>query len=130
MALLENGQSCLEKNGIQERENEIVRSDYNEENPYGPTHKDAISDGDIMGKGTGHGGHTAWNPDCDKPNQAIDYSNFDTINGGGKADVDKRLESMARSLYNAENPYGATLVKTSENIAKGQYYFGQTIKHM
>lgn len=130
MALLENGQSCLEKNGIQERDNEIVRSDYNEENQYGPTHKDAISDGDIMGKGTGSGGHTAWQPDCNKPNQSIDYSNFDTFNGGGQADIDARTQSMVRSLYSPERPYGAELVNTSENIAKGQYYVGRTIKNM
>ena len=64
MATYENGQSCLEKRGIEERSEEIVRSDYNQENPYGPTHPDAMSDGDAQGKGTGHGGHTAWTPDC------------------------------------------------------------------
>lgn len=47
-------QSCLEKRGIEERNNEIVRSDYNIEDQYGSTHKNAISDGDVKGKGTGH----------------------------------------------------------------------------
>ena len=136
MAELENGQSCLEKQGIEERSNEIVRSDYNFENPYGPTHPDAMSDGDVQGKGTGRGGHDAWLPDCTKPNNMINYSNFDTENGGGlydikgRNDVGGRERSLARSKYNKEQPYGADLVNTSENIALGQYYVGQTIKHM
>lgn len=136
MAMLENGQTCLEKKGMDERSEEIVRSDYNAENPYGPTHPDAISDGDPQGKGTGHGGHNAWLPDCTKPNNMIDYSNFDTTNGGGEYDIKGRNDiggrerSLARSMYNQENQYGAGLVNTELNVAEGQYYIGQTIKHM
>lgn len=136
MATFENGQTCLEKRGMDERNQEIVRSDYNQENPYGPTHPDAISDGDPQGKGTGHGGHNAWLPDCTKPTNMIDYSNFDTFNGGGsydiygRNDVGGRERSLARSMYNHEQPYGADLVNTSENIAQGQYYVGMTTKHM
>ncbi len=136
MAMLENGQSCLEKRGMDERSEEIVRSDYNAENPYGPTHPDAISDGDPQGKGTGHGGHNAWLPDCTKPTNMIDYSNFDTFNGGGiydiegRNDVGGRERSLARSMYNYEQPYGAELVNTTENVKQGQYYVGQTLKHM
>ena len=136
MAILENGQSCLENKGIDERSKEITRSDYNAENPYGATHPDAISDGDVQGKGTGHGGHTAWLPDCSKPLNMIDYSNFDTFGGGGEYDikgrnnVGGRERSMARSLYNPENQYGADLINTSENIALGQFYIGQTTKHI
>ena len=136
MAMLENGQTCLEKRGMDERSEEIVRSDYNQENPYGPTHPDAISDGDPQGKGTGHGGHNAWLPDCTKPNNMIDYSNFDTSNGGGEYDIKGRNDvggrerSLARSMYNQENQYGANLVNTSENVAQGQYYVGMTTKHM
>lgn len=136
MAMLENGQTCLEKRGMDERSEEIVRSDYNAENPYGPTHPDAISDGDPQGKGTGHGGHNAWLPDCTKPNNMIDYSNFDTINGGGsydiygRNDIGGRERSLARSMYNQENQYSANLVNTTENVAQGQYYVGQTIGHL
>lgn len=39
-----NGQTCLEKRGMEERHNEIVRSDYNIEDEYSAKHKDAISD--------------------------------------------------------------------------------------
>lgn len=132
----ENGQTCLELRGITERQNEIVRSDYNSEDQYGPTHKDALSDGDAQGKGTGHGGHTAWLPDCSKPTNMIDYSNFDTFNGGGiydiegRNDIGGRKKAMASELYNNENQYGPELVKTAENVAQGQYFIGQTTKNL
>lgn len=120
-------QSCLEKKAIEERHNEIVRSDYNIENQYSSTHKDAISDGDAQGKGTGHGGHTHYLPDCNKPSTTIDYSNFDTSNGGGlydiegRNDVGGRKKAIASSLYNSENQYSANLVNTEINVRDGQY---------
>lgn len=128
MAMLENGQSCLEKRGIEERSQEIVRSDYNPENPYGPTHPDALSDGDAQGKGSGHQGHSAFLPDCSKPLNMIDYSNFDTENGGGLYDIEGRNDiggrnrSLARQLYNKEYQYGANLINTEENINQGQFH--------
>ena len=128
MAILENGQTCLEKKGIEERGNEIVRSDYNAENPYTATHPDALSDGDPMGKGTGHGGHGAWLPDCTLPTNMINYSNFDTENGGGEYDINGRNgiggrnESLARSMFNKEFQYGANLVNTEQNVIEGQYH--------
>ncbi len=130
---VENGQTCLEKRGMEERHEEITRSDYNIEDQYGPTHKDAISDGDPQGKGTGHGGHTHFLPDCTKPTTTINYSNFDSENGGGYYDIEGRngisgrKRALATSLYNKEIQYGPTLVDTSANIADGQYYFGQQI---
>lgn len=128
MATVINGQTCLEARGIEERHNEIVRNDYNIDNPYGPTHPNALSDGDPKGKGTGHQGHTSWLPSCDKPTNAIDYSNFDTQHGGNQYDIEGRngiggrLNAIVNSLYNAENPYGLGLVDTIENINEGQYY--------
>lgn len=130
---VENGQTCLEKRGMEERHQEITRSDYNIEDQYGPTHKDAISDGDPQGKGTGHGGHTHFLPDCTKPTTTINYSNFDSDNGGGYYDIEGRngisgrKRALATSLYNKEIQYGPTLVDTSANVAEGQYYFGQQI---
>ena len=124
-----NGQTCLEKRGISAREEHIERSDYNIENAYSATHKDAMSDGDAQGKGTGHGGHTFYLPDCNKPIGQMDYSNFDTFNGGGKYDIEGygdrpgRNVQMARSLYNSENEYGPTSVDTTKNINEGQYFF-------
>ena len=133
MSTIENGQSCLEKRGMEERHQEIVRSDYNIENPYSATHNDALSDGDVQGKGTGHGGHTAWLPDCTKPTTTINYSNFDTTNGGGYYDIKGRNgiggreRALASSLYNKENPYGANLIDTEKNQQEGQFVFGQQI---
>ena len=130
---VENGQTCLEKRGMEERHQEITRSDYNIEDQSGPTHKDAISDGDAQGKGTGHGGHTHFLPDCTKPTTMINYSNFDSENGGGYYDIEGRngisgrKRAMATSLYNKEIQYGPTIVDTSANVADGQYYFGQQI---
>lgn len=130
---VQNGQTCLEKRGMEERHEEIVRSDYNIENQYGPTHPDAISDGDPQGKGTGHGGHTHFLPDCTKPTTLINYSNFDSENGGGYFDIEGRngisgrKRALAISMYNKEIQYGPTLVDTSANVAEGQYYFGQQI---
>jgi hypothetical protein len=132
---VENGQTCLEKRGIEERGEELRRSHYTINDQYGPTHPDAMSDGDPQGKGTGHGGHNAWLPDCTKPTGMIDYSNFDTENGGGEFDIKGRNgiggrdESLSRSMYNKNQPYGASLVKTTENVLQGQYRVGDTIKN-
>ena len=115
------------KRGIEERSVEIVRSDYNIENQYGPSHPDALSNGDVNGKGTGHGGHTHYLPDCNKPTSTIDYSNFDTLNGGGlydiegRNDVGGRKKAINSSLYNHERQYSANLVNTEINLRQGQY---------
>lgn len=121
-----NGVTCLEKRGMEERHIEIARSDYNINDQYGPTHKDALSDGDPQGKGTGHGGHTAWLPDCTLPTTYINYSNFDTENGGGEYDINGRndiggrIKALASSMYNKEMPYGPTLVDTQASVNDGQ----------
>lgn len=130
---VQNGQTCLEKRGIDERTDEIARNDYNKQKEYSATHKDAKSDGDAQGKGTGHGGHSHYLPDCTKPTTYIDYSNFDTQNGGGcydingRNDIGGRNKAMTYSMYSSGNTYGPTSVDTSENVADGQYYFGQQI---
>lgn len=124
-----NGQSCLEKRGIEERNTEIVRNDYQkEDNEYNSKHADALSDGDSRGKGTGHGGHTHWLPDCNGPIGMINYSNFDTFNGGnsydinGRNDVGGRLKAMTFSKYNQDNQYSSILISTELNKIDGQYY--------
>ena len=119
-------QTCLEKKGIDSRNETIVRNDYNKADVYSETHKDALSDGDVLGKGTKHGGHTHSLPDCTKPKGQIDYSDFDTTNGGGyydihgRNDIGGRLKAINSSLYNAENQYGPSLVNTEKNLADGQ----------
>jgi hypothetical protein len=56
----------------------------------------------------------------------IDYSNFNTDEGGGLYDIKGRNEIggrerlMAISIYNKDNQYGPALVDTSLNVADGQ----------
>lgn len=119
-------QSCLEKKAIENRQTELVRNDYHRDEEYSSLHKDALSDGDAQGKGTGHGGHGFWLPDCSRGQTEINYSNFDTENGGGKYDIEGRNGVGGRNfltticLYNKNNPYGANSIDTSANIADGQ----------
>lgn len=118
-------QTCLEVKGIEARNEALVRNDYNRNDEYSSRHPNALSDGDVKGKGTGHGGHVHSVPDCKKPS-AIDYSQFDTTNGGGQYDIEGRNGVGGRtflqniSLYNENFEYGAHLVDTSANVADGQ----------
>ena len=118
-------QTCLEVKGIDARNNLLVRNDYTRNDEYNSLHQDALATGDPQGKGTGHGGHTHSTPDCTKPS-SIDYSNFDTQNGGGLYDIEGRNGvggrnfSMTISVYNEENQYGPNSVDTSANVADGQ----------
>lgn len=116
--------SCLEKRSIEERHEELVRNDYNANDPYSVTHKDALAGDDKQGKGTGHKGHTFWLPNCNGQINVFNYSNFDTAVSSGAGNVDDRnarTVALARSLYNAENPYSVQSVDTSGNIKEGQY---------
>lgn len=114
-------QSCLEKKGIEQRSVEIVRSDYNENDQYSSQHENALGSDDIHGKGSNHGGHSHYLPDCTQPQGKMNYSNFDTLNGGSSVDVETRRQSMVRSVYNADYQYGANLVNTEENLKQGQF---------
>ena len=117
-------QTCLEKVSIQERNEEIVRSDYQRYNQYSATHPDSLATGDAQGKGTGHGGHSHWLPNCNGTLGIINYSNFDTnpaSGAGNNVDNETREVAMARSLYNYENAYSARIVDTTLNLREGQY---------
>jgi len=52
----------------------------------------------------------------------IDYSNFDTVNGGGKYDIEGfnnqggRRKSLTQRLYSAEKPYEYQNINTDANI--------------
>ena len=119
-------QSCLEKKGIEARGENLVRNDFNHTDEYSVLHSDALSNGDPQGKGTGIGGHTFSIPDCSKPS-AIDYSNFDTMNGGGLYDIEGRNGVGGRnflmniSKYNATHEYGVNSVDTSANIGQVRF---------
>ena len=114
-------QSKLEKIGIEERKNETLKSDYIADNQYSANHPDAKSDGDKLGKGTGHGGHTHFLPDQTKASTTIDYSNFDTSKGGNNVDIESRNKATNYSLYNQNYQYGAHLIDTEENLRNGQF---------
>lgn len=119
-------QTCLEKKGIEARNEALVRNDYTRVDEYNDRHPDALATGDPLGKGTGHGGHTHSVPDCTKPSQAPDYSNFDTENAGGYYDINGRNGIGGRnflktiSVYNENIEYGPNLVDTTLNRADGQ----------
>lgn len=114
--------SCLEIYSMDERHIEEVRSDYQRSNQYSGTHPDALATGDAQGKGTGHGGHSHWLPNCTSQIGVFNYSNFDTAiasGAGNDADNAARLESMTRSLYSINNPYGD--IDTTMNVLEGQF---------
>lgn len=119
-------QTCLEKHGIDARNDQIVRNDYTKVDEYSALHPDAISDGDPLGKGTGHGGHTHDIPDCNR-GKGIDYRNFDTFgNPGGLYDIEGRNGVGGReflmniSKYGPEREYSANNISTIMNVADGQ----------
>lgn len=121
-------QTCLEKNGIERRQEELVRNDYNRTDDYNDRHPDALSTGDPQGKGSGNGGHTHSIPNCDLPKGMYNYSSIDTVseNIGGSYDINGRNGIGGRtflkniSLYNENNQYGINSVDTTLNIEDGQ----------
>lgn len=124
-------QSRLEKFGIDERNTEVIKNDYNRENQYSSEHEDAKSDptkkDKPLGKGTNHGGHTFLIPDGTKGKDQYDYSAFDVFNGGGSYDiygyngVGGRQYLSTISLYGPDNAYGVNSVDTTQNQMDGQY---------
>ncbi|MCK9543235.1 MAG: hypothetical protein M0R03_14535 [Novosphingobium sp.] len=84
-------QTCVETVGTQHRGVEINRNDYSNNDIYSKSHKDALSDGDSRGIGSGHSGHSHDTPDCTKAemdtrgvyHSPIDRKNFDTGNTYG-----------------------------------------------
>jgi hypothetical protein len=123
-------QTNLEKKAIERRQVELVRSDYNKTEEYDKSHEDAKSDASRvdkpLGKGTAHEGHTHYRPDYSKSQTLIDYSNFDTFNGGGSYDIHGRNEIGGRNrlvsynIYGPNNSYLDEPIDMSLNIAEGQ----------
>ena len=120
-------QSCLEKVSIQGRHEQTARSDYQRNNQYSANHEDARATGTWQGKGTGHGGHSHWLPNCNGQLGVINYSDFDTAlaSGAGNCDDNKmRSINLARNMYTPNTPYSAQLVDTSKNVFEGQFVMG------
>ena len=68
-----------------QRKTLIVKNDYKTVNPYSSVNKDAISDGDESGKGTG--------------------IFLDTINGGSLIDIVERKNEIKVNEYQPNKPY-------------------------
>jgi hypothetical protein len=75
----------LSKLAAEFRKASITRNDYSINNQFGATSKDAISDGDVQGKGTG--------------------TYLDTSKGGGSLDVAERKNEIKINQYQAGKPY-------------------------
>jgi len=71
----------------QQRSKLFPRNDFNTKNQYGPTNKDALSDGDNMGRGTGG---------------FLDVNN-DKI--GTSDDIMDRIDNIKINKYNNKTPY-------------------------
>lgn len=115
--------TCLEKRSTEERNRELIRSDYNRDNQYNAEHPNARATGDAKGKGTGSQGHGDWMPDCEVDVNVFNYSNFNTdpdSGAGNDADNEARNEGFLRCKYSANNPYGDIDVTT--NAVIGQYF--------
>ena len=115
-------QSRLEQEAFIKRPELEMMKDYQKDNQYSANHKDAQSDGDVMGKGVG----TTPNPYLVPNRNASKTSytpNMRTDAGGGSLDISKRNELLNINIYNEDKQYGPESVDTSKNIADGQYFF-------
>jgi hypothetical protein len=71
--------------GEQQRQKLIPKNDYKPVNQYSATNKDALSDGDELGKGTG--------------------VFLDTVNGGSSVDILERKNEIKINEYQYNKPY-------------------------
>lgn len=116
--------TCLEKRSDEARNEQIIRSEYNYNDPYTNQNGDMVGifkEGDKRTKGTNSPGHGDWLPDCNAPMNVYNYSNFDTSyesEAGNKADIEARNKVMVKSKYSAANPYG----DVQFNGREGQYF--------
>jgi hypothetical protein len=123
MATIKNdGQSYLEQEGIELRHEQTTRSEYNSNDEYNEQHPNALSTGDMQGKGTGDfGGHGWIVPDPTKPH-APTPGMFNTEAGGNACDVKSRDVMTTRSIYGPGREYGIDIVpNTAKNRLEGQY---------
>jgi len=78
-------QNKLTEVAEQIRKQQLARNDYSLQNQFGSTNPDAISDGDIFGKGTG--------------------TFLDTSAGGNSVDVTERINNIKINPYSFDKPY-------------------------
>lgn len=139
MATEQIKQSRLEEEGILKRDELQHKNRYyndvaaNLKEEYSQGHKDAISNGDPLGKGANQSMRFSI-PDRKASKTAIDRSNFITTESdaqsiGGKYDIygygsiegkSGRIYLEGINLYNPRNEYGSLSVDTSQNVLDGQ----------
>lgn len=136
-------QSRLENIAISKRDSLIIKNEYSEieGKEYNETHKDALSDGDINGKGNGVSiGYAI--PETDSFHisnegvrvQKINYSTIvthengaNTIGGEYDRNGNPSIKRSGRNglmninKFTPGNEYGEDSVDTTENILLGQY---------
>jgi hypothetical protein len=78
-------QNKLTEVAEQIRKSQIARNDYQLDKQYGASSKDAISDGDLQGKGTG--------------------VFLDTLRGGNSLDIAERKNEIKINQYQFDKPY-------------------------
>jgi hypothetical protein len=113
------GQSYLEKIGMEQRDIQIPRSDYNSSREYN-IEMTSFENG---GKGNGDNGNPPFlRPDMTKPSTEMDYSYDTTSPAGNACDRSARNVMTNRSLYGPEAQYGIDVVPDTEaSIRAGQY---------
>lgn len=128
-----NNRSRLQDEAIEKREELVGKNRYvnTPDKMYTEESKDARSDGDPLGKGTGVPLGVAPRPG-EINSKAISYANMDTTAGGGLYDIKGRNgvggrdRLMAMNLYGPNDGYnyhGQNMVDTTENVRAGQYVF-------
>jgi hypothetical protein len=114
-------QSRLEKEAFIKRpELEMMNTYQDDINEYSSEHKNAISDGDVKGKGVGGSAHPYLLPNPDEPKTSYKPT-LRTDDGGGALDIAQRETLENINIYSRENQYGPNFVDTSKNVADGQY---------
>ena len=118
-------QTRLEEEGKVIRNERLIKNEYqkNEEKQYNEEHDTALTHDDELhplGKGTKSGGHTHITPNRKAP-KAIDYSQFNTENGGGSYDIFGRDEAGGRkrsqmiNIYGPDRQYNENSIDTSNS---------------
>ena len=112
-------QSRLEKEAFIKRpELEMMNIYQDDVNEYSSEHKNAKSDGDVKGKGSGSASYPYLLPNADEPKTSYKPT-LKTDEGGGIVDITQREMLENVNIYNRENQYGN--VDTTKNVADGQY---------
>jgi hypothetical protein len=126
-----NKQSYLEKQGIDARREQTIRSDYNKTDFYSEEHQDALSNpadpNKILGKGVTGGSMYHYTPNHDLSSTSYHYDSLSTTEGGGAYDIHGRNNDggrhrlMSYNVYGADNAYGLDSIDESANLEEGQY---------